>query len=87
MAKDFRIGKPKKTSTKKPTQEETTTATVDTGTVKSFIDGKGREVTKTFRISEDLAFLFKKYAVECRQTEKDILINIITQHLKTAGQL
>jgi len=53
----------------------------------SFVSGRPRETTKTFRIPEELAFSLKKYAVETRQTEKDILISLISAHLKNAGAI
>jgi len=84
MSKNFQIGRPKTQTTKSPPKD---VDTVDESSAESFVVGKGREVTKTFRISEDLAFLFKKHAVECRQTEKEILISLIKQRLESAGQL
>lgn len=53
----------------------------------SFLSGMPRETTKTFRMPEDLAYLLKKYAVETRQTEKDILVNLVSAHLKNVGAI
>ena len=53
----------------------------------SYVSGMPRETTKTFRMPEDLAYSLKKHAVETRQTEKDILVNLVTKHLKTVGAI
>lgn len=67
--KDFTIGKNK-------------TKPQNTVTEDNFINGQEREVSKTFRLPEGLAFEFKKFAVESRRTEKDILIQIMSEHIK-----
>jgi hypothetical protein len=62
-------------------------STIGKNTGLAFVSGMPRETTKTFRMPEDLAYCLKKYAVETRQTEKDILIDLISTHLKNAGAL
>jgi hypothetical protein len=52
-----------------------------------FVSGMPRETTKTFRMPEDLAYSLKKHAVETRQTEKDILVNLVSAHLKNVGAI
>jgi len=87
MSKNYEIGKPsKKTVAGKPAPKQIDTS-LDTGMVDSFITGKVLEVTKTFRMSADLAYSLKKYALECRQTEKEILSTIIKKHLEASGHL
>jgi hypothetical protein len=53
----------------------------------SFVSGMPRETTKTFRMPEDLAYSLKKHAVETRQTEKDILVHLVSAHLKSVGAI
>jgi hypothetical protein len=74
--KDFQIGK-------KTKEDEIRIQSV----AESFVSGMPRETTKTFRMPEDLAYSLKKHAVETRQTEKDILVNLVSSHLKNVGAI